>query len=74
MMPEKLNKPWGNKSKPIQNMLKNVFPEAAKNIEQNKCATCGSDKIKPTDFKSDLSRKEYGISGMCQKCQDSVFG
>ena len=25
-------------------------------------------------FRDDLSEKEYTISGMCQPCQDSVFG
>lgn len=25
-------------------------------------------------FSDALSRKEYGISGLCQKCQDSVYG
>ena len=38
------------------------------------CVTCGSDKIKPEDFRDDLSRKEFTISCMCQECQDSVFG
>jgi hypothetical protein len=39
----------------------------------NMCVVCGSDKVKPTDFKDNLSRKEYTISYMCQKCQDKVF-
>lgn len=25
-------------------------------------------------FKDELSRKEYRISGICQSCQDKVFG
>ena len=34
------------------------------------CVTCG----KPaTEFRDALSVKEYGISGMCQACQDLVF-
>ena len=35
------------------------------------CMTCAGDA---TDFKDDLSRKEYSISGMCQTCQDNIFG
>jgi len=35
------------------------------------CPTCGE---RVGEFKDELSRKEYTISGMCQKCQDSVFG
>ena len=38
------------------------------------CVTCGSSKIEYDDFRDDLSRKEYKISKMCQKCQDGVFG
>lgn len=37
------------------------------------CITCGSGAVKAEDFKDDLSRKEFTISGMCQECQDSVF-
>lgn len=35
------------------------------------CVTCGGDA---TSFRDALSEKEYTISGMCQSCQDSVFG
>jgi len=42
-------------------------------IEANKCPTCGA-VINPNEFKDELSKKEFGISGMCQKCQDEVFG
>lgn len=28
----------------------------------------------PSSFRDDLSRKEFGISGFCQKCQDDTFG
>jgi len=38
------------------------------------CVTCGSDKVTWNDFRTDLCRKEFTISFMCQKCQDSVFG
>lgn len=27
-----------------------------------------------TEFEDDLSRTEYTISGLCQTCQNSVFG
>lgn len=32
---------------------------------------CGGEAVEFTD---DLSRKEYSVSGMCQKCQDGFFG
>ena len=44
-------------------------------IEADKCLPapigCGGPA---TEFKDGLSRKEYAISGLCQKCQDGVFG
>lgn len=56
-----------------KDILKTIFPEAVERVEQLKCATCGKD-IKEEDFRNEISKKEYTISGMCQKCQDSVFG
>ena len=40
-------------------------------VDAGLCATCND---KPELFRDDLSRKEYSISGMCQTCQDDVFG
>lgn len=34
------------------------------------CVTCGKSA---DNFRDEISRREYGISGMCQECQDSVF-
>jgi hypothetical protein len=40
-------------------------------IAGGSCVSCG----KPAnEFKDAISRREFGISGLCQKCQDSVFG
>ena len=38
------------------------------------CMTCDSQGNNAKSFTDDLSRKEYQISGMCQKCQDDFFG
>lgn len=40
-------------------------------IKSNVCVTCGGPA---TEFKDELSKREYTISGMCQRCQDSTFG
>jgi len=40
-------------------------------VAEASCVTC---KGEANTFRDDLSRKEYTISGMCQPCQDSVFG
>lgn len=36
-----------------------------------RCPTCQGEV---GEFRDALSRKEFGISGMCQGCQDNVFG
>ena len=60
------------KSKEIEDLLTNMAgisrQEAA---EKHICTWC---KNPITEFKDELSKKEYRISGMCQKCQDDTFG
>lgn len=40
---------------------------------QNKgiCVSCGEEA---KNFKDEVSKKEFSISGMCQECQDFTFG
>lgn len=40
---------------------------------RSKCTFCESTQVEPKDFSDIKSRKEFTISGMCQKCQDSFF-
>ena len=35
------------------------------------CPMCGKEI---TGFRDELSKKEFSISGMCQACQDQIFG
>ena len=42
-------------------------------VEHSFCPTCQK-PIVMEDFRNAISVKEYKISGMCQKCQDSIFG
>lgn len=49
------------------------FGEHVKKVEAGKCPMCGT-PIDATTFKDDLSLKEFSISGMCQACQDDIFG
>ena len=37
------------------------------------CVTCGSTNVSCGSFRDALSIREFRISHMCQKCQDSVF-
>jgi hypothetical protein len=39
-----------------------------------KCTTCPREFDPGEEFRDRLSIKEYSISGMCQDCQDKVFG
>lgn len=43
-------------------------------ITQNRCVPapigCGGPAV---EFRDELSRREYAISGLCQKCQDAFF-
>jgi len=43
-------------------------------ISAGLCVTCPSKGNIASSFTDDLSKKEYSISGMCQKCQDDFFG
>ncbi len=53
-----------------------LFPEKAKRAEQGLCTNepCDSEIKSTGDFRDGISIDEYGISGLCQKCQDEVFG
>lgn len=57
---ELAQRPWGK-----------IFPKRIELLKQGFCVTCG-ESIQ--GFRDEISHKEFQISGMCQKCQDSVFG
>jgi hypothetical protein len=44
--------------------------QGSKALAAGRCPSC---KGEAKEFKDELSKKEYSISGMCQKCQDKVF-
>jgi hypothetical protein len=43
-------------------------------VSLGKCPFCGKLVNAVTGFRDELSRKEFRISGLCQACQDKVFG
>jgi hypothetical protein len=50
------------------------FSDMVKERMNGNCPFCHK-KIDPaTEFRNPLSKKEYGISGLCQTCQDKTFG
>ena len=42
------------------------------------CVSCGASVVLSKDggldFRDEISEREYGISGLCQTCQDGIFG
>ena len=57
----------------IEQLILSGFEVSDARIAFGRCPLCGQ-KIDIRDFVDDLSLREYGISGMCQSCQDDVFG
>jgi hypothetical protein len=44
--------------------------DRVESINTGTCATCNDPNM---NFNTPLDRREYEISGMCQKCQDVAF-
>ena len=41
-------------------------------MKKLKCVWCGKEFYKD-EFKDELSKREFKISGFCQECQDKTF-
>lgn len=48
------------------------FGEEVRKTKLGMCPFC-SKPVNMEDFRDDLSRKEFTISGLCQQCQDDFF-
>lgn len=53
--------------------IKSAFKKENERRHRGECPFCGIE-ITETSFKDALSKKEFSISGLCQRCQDEVFG
>lgn len=69
--------PWGppsEKDPAVEELLESMSGRTT-SIKSGTCVPapigCG---LPITGFSDALSQKEYQISGLCQECQDSVFG
>jgi hypothetical protein len=71
-MTDDLPKPMANKTQEIKDAIEDMFPGTAKAIAEHKCPSCKAD-IDPQSFRDQMSRREFGISGLCQVCQDSIW-
>jgi len=58
-----------HKTSPMKKAIEHIFFSNKPILEDN-CTVCNQ---RLTDFKNLISKQEYEISGMCQKCQDLVF-
>ena len=56
----------------LEEVTQNAFGRSRlESIKNDVCVMCGQ----PTStFRDEQSKKEFTISGMCQKCQDDLFG
>ena len=45
------------------------FGPEMKRVRRNLCPFCAK-PVDEKDFKDEISRREYRITGLCQKCQD----
>ncbi len=57
----------------MNNATKKLFPIESGLRDIGNCPFC-SKPINESDFRDELSKKEFKISGICQKCQDDFFG
>jgi hypothetical protein len=59
------------KNKDIRDLQSDIMGvDVPARILEDRCVSCGGDA---SEFKSDLARREFSISGLCQSCQDVVF-
>lgn len=55
----------------MEQFLSDLFGvDRKQSILNDTCAVCGR---KATEFRSELERKEFSISGLCSACQQKIF-
>lgn len=57
----------------FQAALQRMHAEAQDNRAKGHCPQCHQ-AVTEDDFRDLLSRREWKISGLCQKCQDGLWG
>jgi hypothetical protein len=64
------------KAVPIERLLETIAGRTSA-IKSDHCVAspigCGK-PVLVNEFRDELSLKEYRISGLCQQCQDEIFG
>lgn len=60
------------KSKEMNDAIKAIFGvDVNASVDSNECAMC---KRPAVNFRDSLSAREFRISGLCQECQDDIWG
>ena len=63
-----------NKTGPLAQLLDSFAPKGgmprSQALAQQRCAQCAGDA---TEFKDDISRREYTLTAWCQPCQDKFW-
>ena len=77
-MEEKENMKWQPmptiKSEQIDDLFKSLYGVDRKtSIINRTCVSCGAE-VSEEGFRDEVSLREFHISGLCQVCQDKVFG
>ena len=63
-----------NQVVPAERPVDRIFPGRREAIAQGNCMRAPLGCGKPAgEFRDEVSRREYAISGLCQACQDSVY-
>ena len=55
-------------------IMKSVgFEKEVENVEKGICPFC-KEQVKMSTFRNERSKREFKISGLCQECQNKMFG
>lgn len=55
-----------------KDIIKLLFPTGLERVENGRCPFCNA-SVEWSEFRDELSKREFRISGMCQECQDKTF-
>lgn len=65
--------PKSNKTPRMQKVVSSLLGFDFNIYDRPDCGMCGHRNLMPSDFRDELSIKEFGVSRMCQACQDAIF-
>lgn len=56
-----------------RSLKKFKFEQKIAMIKDNKCPLC-SERVDKKEFRNEVFKREFEITGLCQSCLDMVFG